>query len=135
MTSWRPRFQMWLLLVAVQAGYAWATGSLPNTPAGMLLFHGSAALFDCLVLWFASILLSGSLLRHTQWLLFASIAGNACGWWLYMAYVSPSFYNIFMWVLTAAQWLRLFIPDSHAPVHPRNAMVRRGAGIRSGCHS
>jgi hypothetical protein len=95
-------------------GHGWATAQLPNTPVDMLLFHGSAALIDLFMLYAAPAVLNGRLCTDTQKLLLASIVGNAAGWLLYMAYVSPIFYNTFMVALTYAQLLRLFIPDRHA---------------------
>jgi hypothetical protein len=95
-------------------GHGWATRLLPNTPVDMLLFHGSAALVDLLLLYLAPAVLKGRLCADSQKLLFVSIVGNATGWLLYMAYVSPIFYNVFMVGVTYAQLLRLFIPDRHA---------------------
>ena len=101
-------------MLLVMFGHGWATGQLLNTPVDMLLFHGSAALLDLLMLYAAPAVLNGRLCTDTQKLLLASIVGNFAGWLLYMAYVSPIFYNTFMVALTYAQLLRLFIPDRHA---------------------
>lgn len=88
------------------------TASLDNTPTGMLLFHGSALMTDWLLLWLvAPLLLQGRLLDLSQWFLVAFMVGNALGWILYMSYAPPSIYNVFMWVLTVAQWACFFIPD------------------------
>jgi hypothetical protein len=94
-------------------GHGCATGQLPNTPVGMLLFHGSAALIDLAMLYAAPAVLHGRLCTDTQKLLLVSLVGNFAGWLLYVAYVSPIFYNTFMWTLTYAQLLRLFIPDRY----------------------
>ncbi|MFS2027056.1 hypothetical protein [Massilia sp. CT11-137] len=114
MNSWRARCLAGASILLAMYGHAWATGHLPNTPEGMLMFHGSAALLDLLLLYAAPALLHGRLCADAQRLLLASIVGNFAGWLLYVAYVSPTFYNCFMWVLTYAQLLRLFIPDRHA---------------------
>ena len=114
MNSWRARCVAALLMLLAIYGHGVATEPLPNTPAGMLMFHGSAALVDLLMLYTAPAVLCGWLCTDTQKLLLASIVGNFAGWLLYMAYVSPIFYNSFMWALTYAQLLRLFIPDRHA---------------------
>ena len=135
MTTWRARFQMWLLITGMMVIHAAATESLPNTPEAMLMFHGSAALLDWLLLCIAPKLLSGRLCDHTQWLLLTSICGNSAGWILYMRYAPPSYYNSFMWWLTAAQWVRLFIPDRHDADHLWSALVRHFDRSISGFHS
>jgi len=113
MNKWRARLQMWLLITVFMILHGHATGSLPNSPAGMLVFHGSAALLDWLLLMVSPALLCRRLCGDMQWLFLASIVGNAGGWILYMIYAPPSLYNVFMWGLTVAQWLRLVIPDRH----------------------
>lgn len=123
MNSWRARFQMWLLITGILASHAVAMESIPNEPEAMLLFHGSAALLDFLLLCVAPRLLSGRLCDHTQWLLLASICGNATGWILYMGYAPPSYYDWFMWWLTVAQWISLLIPDRYAD-YPGRDLVR-----------
>lgn len=114
MNSWRARAVAASLMLLAMYGHGMATESLPNTPTGMLMFHGSAALVDLLMLYTAPAILTGRLCLDTQKLLLASIVGNFAGWLLYVAYVSPIFYNSFMWALTYAQLLRFFIPDRHA---------------------
>lgn len=114
MNSWRARFMAALLMLLAMAGHAAATDQLPNTVEAMLLFHGSAALIDLVMLYAAPAVLHGRLCADVQTLLLASIVGNFAGWILYIAYVSPIFYNCFMWALTYVQLLRLFIPDHHA---------------------
>lgn len=114
MNSLRSRGSAALLILLAMYGHGWATAELPNTPAGMLMFHGSAALIDLLMLYATPAVLHGRLCTDTQRLLLASIVGNFAGWLLYIAYVSPVFYNGVMWVLTYVQLLRLFIPDRHA---------------------
>jgi hypothetical protein len=134
MTSWARRLFMWALITVVMIVHANATASLSNTPIGMLAFHGSAALLDWLLLLVAPAVLSGRLCDHTQWLCLLSIVGNAAGWLLYMAYAPPSFYNVFMWGLTVAQWLRLITPDRHADYLGLDLVPDRHR-IRGGHHS
>lgn len=124
MNSWRVRFTVCILMMTIMAMHDIATESVPNTPEGMLVYHGSGALFDWLLLMIVPRCLSGDLCKHSQWLLLVSIIGNFGGWILYMAYASPSLYNVFMWVLTAAQWLRLIIPDRHDAVDSWFDLVR-----------
>ena len=113
MTSWRSRLGMGLLIAVFMAIHDSATETLPNTPEAMLLFHGSAALLDWLLLWIAPRLLSGPLCDRTQWLLLYSIVGNATGWALYMSYASPIYYNVSMWALTIVQFGVLIMPTRH----------------------
>jgi hypothetical protein len=90
-----------------------ATASLPNTDAGMLLFHGSAATVDFFLLYSVPRLLESQLCDDMQTLCLVSIVGNALGWALYMAEFPPVFYNTFMWGLSYVQWARLFMVDRH----------------------
>lgn len=122
---------MWLLITGVMLAHSLAMASLPNSPGGMLAFHGSAALLDWLLLLAAPFVLSGRLCDHTQHLLLASISGNALGWLLYMAYAPPVFYNVFMWVLTVAQWLLLVVPDRPDADRARGAVVFDRARVGS----
>ena len=114
MNSWRARAVAALFMLLTTYGHGWATRLLPNTPVDMLLFHGSAALLDLLLLFVTPAVLRGRLYVDSQRLLLASIVGNFAGWLLYMAYVSPMIYNTYMVALTYAQLLRLLIPDRHA---------------------
>lgn len=132
MNSWRSRMAMLFLILAAMLGHGIALEAIPNTPEGMLLFHGSAALLDWLLLIIAPYLLVGGLSQDTQWLLMASIFGNYVGWGLYMAYMPPVIYNFSMLLLTGVQIMRLFIPDSHDADDSRNDMVRHSDSSRIG---
>lgn len=114
MNSWRVRCMAASLMFLAMYAHDWATTDLPNTPIGMLMFHGSAALVDLFMLFAAPVVLNGRLCVGTQKLLLVSIVGNFAGWLLYIAYVSPVFYNGFMWALTCVQLLCLLVPDRHA---------------------
>jgi hypothetical protein len=114
MNSWSARCLAAALMLLAMCVHHWITVDLENTPVDMLLFHGSAALLDLFMLYAAPAVLHGRLCVDTQKLLLASIVGNFAGWLLYIAYVSPIFYNGFMWTLTYTQLLRFFIPDRHA---------------------
>jgi hypothetical protein len=103
-----------------------ATRFLPNTPEGMLIFHGSAAAVDLFLVYSAPRLLEGKLCDDTQNLCLASIIGNAVGWAFYLAYLPPVFYNTFMEILGYVQWARLFMVDDHdATNHLGSYLVRR----------
>ena len=123
MNSWRARGVAAAFMLLTTYGHGWATHQLPNDPVDMLLFHGSAALVDLLLLYLAPAVLKGRLCVDSQRLLLASIVGNAAGWLLYMAYAPPVIYNVYMVALTYAQLMRLIYPDRHAdPV--RSDLVR-----------
>ena len=102
---------MLFLIVAVMLLHQFATDQLPNTPIAMLVFHGSAALSDLLLLQVTPMILIGRLCVNSQCLLLASIMGNFAGWLLYMSYAPPSIYNNYMLAITVAQVSRLFIRD------------------------
>ncbi len=103
---------MLVLIIGVMVIHRVMTSDVENTPAGMLVYHGSAMLCDWLLLWLvAPYILQGRLLDWSQWFLVAFMTGNLAGWLLYMSYAPPSIYNTYMWVLTAAQWACFFIPD------------------------
>ena len=131
MNSWRARCVAASLMLLAIYGHGWATHQLPNTPADMLLFHGSAALVDLLMLYAAPAVLSGRLCVDSQKLLLASIVGNAAGWLLYMAYAPPVIYNTYMVAVTYAQLMRLIIPDRHAD-SSRSNLVRGPDCLSSG---
>ena len=127
MNSWRARGIAASLMLLATYGHGWATRLLPNDPVDMLLFHGSAALVDLLLLYLAPAVLSGRLCVDSQKLLLASIVGNGAGWLLYMTYAPPFIYNVYMVALTYAQLMRLIYPDRHADP-ARSDLVRH-----SGC--
>lgn len=104
---------MGLLMALLLWGHANATANLPNSTAGMFVFHGSAALLDAMLLLVNPALLGGRLCDDMEVLLMASIIANALGWALYLAYAPPILYNAFMWALSVVQWLRLLYVDRH----------------------
>jgi hypothetical protein len=117
MNGWRRRVGMAALIIALWAIHAVATEALPNTDISMLVFHGSAALFDMVLLAAAPYLLAGRLCSDTEALLLVSMLGNAAGWLFYMAYLPPIFYNAGMALLSLAQGLRLLYVDRHDADH------------------
>lgn len=124
MNTFAIRFQVWLGMALALVAHAFATDSAPNTPEGMLVYHGSGALMDWLFGMVISIALIGKRGRVMRYLLLAAICTNFAGWLLYMAYVSPIYYNATMWGLTCAQCVCLFYPDRNDATDPWHALVR-----------
>jgi len=120
------RFRVLFALIGWLAWYVhmYVTATLPNTPEGMLLFHGSAAAVDLFLVYSAPRLLEGKLCDDIQTLCLVSIVGNALGWALYLAYLPPVFYDTFMGMLCYVQLARLFMVDYDAN-HLGCDLVRR----------
>lgn len=131
MNGWRSRLAVGVLMLCLMQAHAYATAHLPNTPAGMLVFHGSAALVDLAMLGVTPCFLEGQLCDDTQNLLLLSIIGNAAGWALYLAYAPPAIYNTFMWGLSCSQLLRLLYVDSRHDSNHLGVPVVCGRGL--GC--
>lgn len=121
---WRYRLATGLLIYAVMRAHGLLTDDVPNTPYGMLIFHGSAALCDLMLICSIPLFLHGELCNHMEALCIASIAGNTFGWFAYMAYAPPDIYNSLMWVITFLQWGRLLMIDSDDPFDMGRFMVR-----------
>jgi hypothetical protein len=111
MNGWRARLLLCLLLWLSMQLHAVAVAGVPNTPQGMLAFHGSAAALDVVLTCSAHFLVSGRLCDDMENLCLFSAVGNALGWALYLASTSPVFYNTFMWGLSYVQWGRLLYVD------------------------
>ena len=125
MNEWRSRIFSAMLFLAVMKFHEYATISLPNSPIGMLIFHGSAGLLDFILLRSVSAIIAGQLCDDMEFLCLASIVVNFVGWILYMAYAPPIFYNVISWSLAYVQWLRLFMVDSNDAHHFGLHLVRR----------
>lgn len=134
MNGWRARLAIGLLIWLMSHLHAVATAGVPNTAAGMLAFHGSAAAVDVALACSAHFLLSGRLCDDTENLLVLSAVGNALGWGLYLAYAPPVFYDTFMWGLSYVQWARLLYVDRNdADAHHSGLdLVRMADSLR--CH-
>jgi hypothetical protein len=114
MNSLLLRFQVFLCMALALAAHAFATDLAANDPEGMAVYHGSGMIMDALLALAVTSALTGQRGRIMGWLMAASIAVNLGGWLLYMAYVSPAYYNGAMWSLTAAQVACLFMSDQFA---------------------
>lgn len=97
----------------------------------MTLHYASAALFDWILFRICPYVVDGGLCTDMMALCFASVALNALGWVLYMAYVAPAYYVTLSWVLTGAQTLRLLMVDGNGINIIRAVLVRRPAHRRA----
>lgn len=134
MNSWGYRFQLLLVMVLAMAAHGIFTMSSQNTPAGMLVVHGSAALLDWMLAIIVPFFLSGRRCTLVQWAMFASILGNFAGWLLYMHHVSPVYFNSMMWILTVVQCVCILGPDL-LDVATRKPLVSVAHRIGSGNNS
>lgn len=134
MNSRATRYQVCAAMLLAILAHACATDSAPNTPAAMLVYHGSGALIDWMLAMIFTAVLVGWQKKAMQWLMLAAIAGNFAGWLLYMAYVSPIYYNVSMWGLTCVQCLCLLYPDGKHADAPWLALVRYPARFSRSNH-
>lgn len=130
MNSWRCRAILGLLIWLAMDVHAQAFHGVPNTPEGMLAFHGSAATIDWLLYHATRYVVTEDLQDDMETMFLISIAGNALGWALYMSYAPPYFYNGFMWALGYVQWIRLFLVGRHDANHLWLHLVRRAPAVR-----
>jgi hypothetical protein len=135
MNGWRSRLGIALLIVAAMSAHSYSMGGATNSPIGMLVFHGSAALVDFALLLATPYWLVGKLCDDTETLMLLSIIGNAMGWGLYMAYAPPVFYDVCMYGLSIAQWLRLLYVDDHDSISARHGLVHGNHLRRSHIYS
>lgn len=134
MNSWRDRLSMMLLMAAVVGAHSVATMGLVNTPAAMLVFHGSAGLLDWMLAMVVPFFLSGRRCTLVQWLMIGSILGNFAGWLLYMHHVSPVYFNVMMWTLSAVQCVCILGPDLRDVV-TRDSLVSIAHRVSGGNNS
>lgn len=93
-------------------GHSWLTSGTPNTERGLLVFHATALAAEGVTMVLCPLLLGGKLCTHMQYSCFASMVLNALGWAAYVLYVPGAIYNWAAWTLTAAQFIRLTLPDA-----------------------
>ena len=103
------RLMAGLVLWLAALMHSGACTNVANTPAGMLIYHGSAALVDYGLLIYSAYALSGNLSYDMQMLNFVSMIFNFIGWILYLAYSPPVIYNTLIAGLGYAQLIRLLI--------------------------
>lgn len=127
MNCWRSRILTGAIFGASMGIHSMCTAHVSNTDGGMLVFHGSAALFDLFLIYMVSAFLSGQLASDMEALCIASIVANFVGWIAYTAYAPPIYYNVFMWGLAYVQWARLFIMGDDDANYHGLYMVRRNS--------
>lgn len=131
-TGWKHRLFYGLAM--------WTTGLLhhalvrdvANTPAGMFAYHFSACMVDAALLVLATHVLAGRLADDMRVLCLLSMAVNAVGWFLYLAYAPPIPYDYAIGALGYVQYLRLitrgiygsdraggYLFRGHDPVRPQ----------------
>ncbi len=114
-----------VFLLAIKA-HSIALDGKPNTDAGLLCFHLSAAVVDLLLLKSSPRFVEGRLCSDMQILCLVSMVANFVGWIAYTAYAPPIFYNTFMWGLSYVQWGRLLLVDRHGADYLRVDLVCGG---------
>lgn len=133
MNGWRSRLLVGLVMLLAMRLHAVALADVPNTPAGMLLYHGSAAVFDWSLLVLTPMILRGRLCDHMQTLNFVSMVINFMGWITYLAWTPPTVYNMLIAGLSYVQFIRLLLDDD-AINTLRGFMVRRPDSGRAVAH-
>jgi hypothetical protein len=133
--DWPQRAAFCLLLALVIVLHTHAVSSVENSPAGMLVYHGSAMLGDYALFRIVPFALRGALCDDLQSLFFASMVINLMGWLAYVAYVSPVFYDTAIAAVTYAQYARLLLVDSDDALSLWDRMVRGLHIGRASTHS
>lgn len=90
-----------------------AVAGIPNSPAGMLIYHGGAATVDLFFFKATRFIATSHLRRDVEAIFAASIAANALGWALYMARTPPSLYDNLVMGLNYALAIRLLLGDGN----------------------
>lgn len=113
MNTWRPRVLFALVLAVAMYTYSGLTSGLPNTPGGMLVFHGGAALVDFALLCAVPVFLQGRLAFLVETSCTVSMSWNFIGWIAYLAYAPPILFNTLSWGLSYVQWGIILFMDRH----------------------
>jgi len=110
---WRRRLLIALLICAGFVTHAYILRDIPNSPEWMLVFHGTAAAFDLLILFCARFFLNSDIRTDFEILSLLSVLGNFLGWIAYLLYYSPIYYDNGMYFLAIITALRLIIKGDH----------------------
>lgn len=125
MNKWSYRLFVGLALWLAALTHQKICVDVANTPAGMFLYHGAAALFDFATLVVSAHALEGRLSDDLQALCFASMIVNFLGFLAYMAYAPAIVYNNAIWGLCVVQYGRLLWVDGNGHRLMGFDMVRR----------
>lgn len=132
--SWKARLLYGLVLWFSGAAHHEIVQNVSNTPEGMFVFHMSAAATDYMLLMCASSVLCGRLVDDMQCMCFMSMAINALGWVLYMAYAPPVYFEMAIGVLGYVQYARLFTLGFHGSDRVGESIFRGHAAISQELH-
>lgn len=135
MNGWRFRLVLAGIFYVSAKVHEFATASFGNSDEWMLLYHGSAATVDLLLMYCAPWLIQGRLCDDIQATCIASIFVNALGWALYLAYTPPVIYNSLIAGICYVQFARLLFVDRDDADTIGRALLRGLAGGRSKFHS
>lgn len=113
MNKWSYRLFVGLALWLAALTHQKICVDVANTPAGMFLYHGAAALFDFATLVVSAHALEGQLSDDMQTLCLVSMVVNFAGFILYMAWLPPFSYDIAIMGVGYVQYIRLFMGDSY----------------------
>lgn len=114
MTRWRRRIALGAAFLISAQAFAFLADGVPNTPEGMLLYHAGAGTVDLIMTLMVRHFVTGYLRRDIEAICYASIASNALGWALYMAWTPPTLYNALIAGLNYGLAIRLLMGDGNA---------------------
>lgn len=100
-----------LVLFLIPIAHHEIFGGVPNSPVGMLVHHGTAALADFFLMLSAGLILSGELCEDMEMLCLASITANFLGWIFYLSYFPPTIYTSFIAGIGYMQYIVLLLVD------------------------
>lgn len=125
MNGWRARIFLLVIFIVttwIHAKVMISLALLPTDEAG-LLFFGTAAAVDWLLLYSAPRLISGRLCDDIQASCIASIIVNFAGFCAYMAYAPPSLYYMVIKGVAYGQYLRLLYVGRYDADHHERAVL------------
>lgn len=133
MNTWRHRASLGLAFLITAMVFDSMTEGVPNTPNGMLLYHGGAGTFDLAMAVMARLFITGYLRRDVEALCYASLASNALGWALYLARTPPTLYDSLITGLNYGLAARLLMGDGDVfDIDRWRRLVWRALSWRSG---
>ena len=133
MNGWRRRLALGAAFIISARAFALVADGVPNTPNGMLIYHAGAGTVDLAMAFMVRHFVTGYLRRDIEAICYASIASNALGWALYMAWTPPTLYNALIAVLNYGLAIRLLMGDGKVlDIDHWRRLVRRLVPRRSG---